>query len=85
MIVKRCTARELLLEAKKRLGADHVQISGDAEYRLARALEAYGLSLAAAALEALGENNTDRRRLRLSDLKRLTDAHVEEALDGHEG
>ncbi len=36
------------------------------------------------ALEALGENNADRRRLRLSDLRRLTDAHVEEALDIHE-
>ncbi len=83
MIVKPYAAHELLQEAKKRLGA-HVQISGTAAYRLAQALDAYGLSLAAAALEALGEDNEDRRRIRLSDLKRLTDRHVEEALDGED-
>ncbi len=82
MIVKPYAAHELLQEAKKRLGADRVQISGTAAFRLAQALDAYGLSLAAAALEALGTDNEDRRRLRLKDIKRLTDAHVEEALDG---
>ena len=82
MIVKPYAARELLLEAKKRLGADRVQVSETAAFRLAQALDAYGLSLAAAALAALGADNEDRRRLRLADLKRLTDAHIEEALNG---
>ncbi len=84
MIVKPYAARTLLLEVKKRLGADHVQVSAEAAVRLAQALEVYGLSLAAATLEAFGEDNQDRRRLRLSNLKRLTAEHVEEALDIHE-
>ncbi len=81
-MVKPYAAREILLEAKKRLGADRVQVSAPAAFRLAQALDAYGLSLAAAAFEALGEDNEERGRLRLADLKRLTDEHVEEALDG---
>ncbi len=83
MKVKPYVARTLFLEAKKRLGADHVQVSAEAAVRLAQALEAYGLSLAATTLETLGMDNADRRRLRLSDLKRLTAEHVEEALDIH--
>ena len=82
MIVKPYAARELLLEAKKRLDAKHVQVSETAAFRLAQALDAWGLAVATAALEALGEDNEDRRRLRLRDLKRLTDEHVEEALNG---
>ncbi len=82
MIVKRHAARNLLLEAKKQLGLDDVQIGEDAVFRLAQALEAQGVALAETALKALGEDNEDRRRLRLADLKRLTDAHVEEALNG---
>ena len=82
MIVKRHPARELLSAVKGRLGLDHVQIGEDAVFRLAQAMDAYALSLAAAAFEALGEDNENRRRLRLADLRRLTDRHVEEALDG---
>ncbi len=81
MIVRPFTARQLLLEAKKRMGAKDVHISATAAFRLAQALDAYGLSLAASALEVLGTNNVDRRQLRLDDLRRLSDEHVEEALD----
>lgn len=84
MIIKRHPVRELLLAAKRRLGLDDVQVSEDAVFRLAQALEAWGLAVAQAAFEALGEDNEERRRLRLSALIRLTDEHVEEALDGHE-
>ncbi|MFQ5981732.1 MAG: hypothetical protein ACE5KS_00005 [Woeseiaceae bacterium] len=68
--MKPYTARELLLEAKKRLDAKDVHVSETAAFRLAQALDAYGLSLAAAALEALGADTVERGRLRLADLKR---------------
>ncbi|MEE9174072.1 MAG: hypothetical protein V3U30_03740 [Thermoplasmata archaeon] len=82
MIMKRHPVRELLLAAKRRLGLDHVQVSEDAVFRLAQVLEAQGLALAESAFAAFRENNVERRRLRLADLKRLTDAHVEEASNG---
>ncbi len=72
------------MEAGKRLGVD-VQVSVEAALHLARALEAHGLSLAAATLEALRENNAERRRLRLSELVQVTAGHGEEALDIYEG
>ncbi len=84
MIVKVYAARNLLLEAKKKLGLDDVHVSGAAAFRLAQALDAWGLAMAEAALAALGEDNKDRRRLRLADLRRLTDRHVEEALNGED-
>ncbi len=59
-----------------------MQVSETAAFRLAQALDAYGLALAAAAMEGFGVDNEDRQRVGLSDLKRLTDEHVEEALDG---
>ncbi len=82
MIVKRYAARNLLLAAKRQLGLVHVQVSEAAAFRLAQAMETWGRAVALAALAALGEDNEDRGRLRLADLKRLTDEHVEEALDG---
>ncbi len=81
-MVKPYTAKELLLEAKKRLDAKDVQISGTAAYRLAQEMDAYGLSLAVAAFEAFGKDNQERGRLlRIPERKRQTDRHVEEALD----
>ena len=82
MIVKRHPARELFLKAKRRLGLDHVQVSEDAVFRLAQALEAVGQAWAESAFAAFREDNEDRQRLRMADLKRLTDEHVEEALNG---
>ncbi len=82
MIVKVYAAREIFLEAKRRLDAD-VHISEVAVFRLGQAMDAYGLALAAAALEAFRKDNEERRRLlRVPARKRLTDRHVEEALDG---
>ena len=81
MIVKVHAAREIFLEAKRRRDAD-VHISEVAVFRLGQAMDAYGLALADAALECLGEDNEERRRLRMKDLRRLTDDHVAEALDG---
>ncbi|MEE9267904.1 MAG: hypothetical protein V3U70_00685, partial [Thermoplasmata archaeon] len=68
--------------AKRRLGLDHVQISEDAVFALAQALEAQGLAWAESAFAALGEDNLERGRLRLDEIKRLSDTHVAEALDG---
>ncbi len=82
MIVKRHPVRGLLFAAKRRLGLDHVQISEDAVFRLAQALEAQGLAWAESAFASFRQDNEERRRVRLKDIKRLTDAHVEEALDG---
>ncbi len=83
MIVKRHPARRLLLAAKRRLGLDHVQVSEDAVFALAREMETWGLALAESAFAAFQEDNEDRRRTtHLADLKRLTDEHVEEALNG---
>ena len=82
MIVKRHPVRELLFAAKRRLDMDHVQVSEDAVFALAQALEAQGRAWAEGAFAAFREDNEDRRRLRLGDLKRLTDEHVEEALNG---
>ncbi len=84
MIVKRHPVRELLLATKRRLGLDHVQVSEDAVFALARALENQGLAVAEAAFSAFREDNEDRRRVHLADLKRLTDVHVKEALDGED-
>ncbi len=81
MIIKRHPSRELLLATKRRLGLDHVQVGEDACYALAQALETKGLAVAESAFAALREGNEERRRLRLADLKRLTDKHVEEALE----
>ncbi len=82
MIVTVHAAREIFLEAKRRLDAD-VHIGELAVFRLAQAMDAYGLALAAAALEAFGEDNEKRRRLlRIPERKRVTDRHVQEALDG---
>lgn len=82
MIVKPYAARNLLLEAKRRRGLDHVQVSDTASFCLAQALETVGRAWAESAFEALGEDNLERGRLRMDDLKRLTDEHVEEALNG---
>ncbi len=83
MIIKRHPARELFLAIKRRRGLDHVQVGEDAVFALAQALEAQGLAWAEGAFAALGEDNEDRRRLlRIPERKRLTDAHVKEALDG---
>ncbi len=85
MKVTPTAAKGLLLEAKRKLGLDDTQISVAAIYRLARAMDAYGLALAAAALEALGEDNEKRRRLlRIPERRRLTDDDVEKALDGED-
>ncbi len=82
MIVKRHPVRELLLAAKRRLGLNHVQVSEDAVFALAQALEAQGLAWAESAFAVFQEDNQARARLRLTDIKRLTDEHVEEALNG---
>ncbi len=84
MIVTVHAAREIFLEAKKRLDAD-VHITEVAVFRLAQAMDVYGLALAAAALAAFDGDNTDRRDLlRIPARKRLTDNHVAEALDGED-
>ncbi len=84
MIVKFHPAQELFLKAKRRLGLDDVQIGTDAIFALAQAMEAAGLAWAEAAFAAFREDNKDngRRGPRLRDLRRLTDKHVEEALNG---
>ncbi len=82
MIIKRHPARELFLAIKRRAGLDHVQVGEDAVLALARHLEAVGLAWAEGAFAALGEDNEDRQRLGLRDIKRLTDEHVKEALNG---
>ncbi len=82
MKVTPTAAKGLLLEAKRKLGLDDTQISVAAIYRLARAMDAYGHDLAAAALEAFREDNEGRRRLRMKDIRRLTDDHMAEALEG---
>ncbi len=84
MIIKRHPARELLLKAKRRLGLDRVQVSEDACFALAQALESQGLALAESAFAVFQEDNQDRARLRLDDIKRLSDTHVAEALDGED-
>ncbi len=84
MIIKAHPARELLFAAKRRLGLDHVQIGEDAVFALARELEAQGRAWAEAAFASFLEDNQDRQRLRLSDLRRLSDTHVKEALDDGE-
>lgn len=82
MIVTVHAAREIFLEAKRRRDAD-VHISEVAVFRLGQALDAYALALAAAALEAFDEDNANRRELlRIPERRRLTDKHVEEALEG---
>ena len=82
MIVTVHAARELFLEAKRRCDAD-VHITEVAVFRLAQAMDVYGINLAAAALEAFDEDNANRRELlRIPERRRLTDKHVEEALDG---
>ncbi len=84
MIVTVHAARELFLEAKKRLEAD-VHIREVAVFRLAQAMDAYGLALAAAALEAFDEDNAKRQRLlRIPARRRLTDDHVQAALEGED-
>ncbi len=82
MIVKRHPARELLLATKRKLGLDHVQIGEDACFALAQALEAQGLAWAEIAFAPFQEDSVERRPPRLADLKRLTDEHIMEALDG---
>ncbi len=83
MKVTPTAAKGLLLEAKGKLGLDDTQISVAAIYRLAQAMDAYGLALAAAALEALGKDNENRRELlRIPERQRLTDDHMTEALEG---
>ena len=82
MIIKPHPARELFLKTKRRLDLVDVQIGEDAVYALARELEAVGLAWAEGAFASLQEDNAERRRLRLDDVKRLTDRHVEEALNG---
>ncbi len=84
MIIKAHPARELLQQAKRLLGLDDVQIGGDAVYALARELETQGRAWAEAAFASFLEDNQDRQRLRLSDLRRLSDTHVKEALDDGE-
>ncbi len=82
MIMKAHAARAIFLEAKRRCDVD-VHISEVAVFRLAQAMDAYGLALAAAALEVLKLENENRRRLlRIPAHKRLTDDDVEEALKG---
>ncbi len=82
MIVTVHAAREVFLEAKRRLGVD-VHIRELAVFRLAQAMDVYALDLAAAALAAFGEDNEKRRRLlRIPERRRLTDKHVKEALEG---
>ncbi len=82
MIVTVHAARELFLEAKRQLEVD-VHIREVAVFRLAQAMDVYGLALAAAALAAFRQDNEGRRRLlRIPERKRLTDRHVQEALDG---
>ncbi len=82
MKVTPTAAREILLEAKRKLGLDDTQISGASIYRLSQVMDAYGASLATSALEVLKLENADRRLLRLDPLRRLSDRHIEEALDG---
>lgn len=82
MILKAYTAEQLLLVVKRRRGLDHVQVSGSAIFRFAQLLEAEGLAMAESTFAGFREDKEDRRRLRLKDIKRLTDEHVEEALDG---
>ncbi len=82
MIVTVHAARELFLEAKRRLEVD-VHITEVAVFRLAQAMDVYGVALAAAALEAFDEDNANRRELlRIPERRRLTDDDVEVALDG---
>ena len=81
MKVTPTAAKGILLEAKRNLGLDGVQITGAAVYRLAQALDAWGLALAASALEVLKLENEDRGRLRLDPVRRLSDRHIEEGLD----
>ncbi len=81
MKVTPTAAKGILLEAKGRLGLDDTQITGASVYRLAQALDVYGLALATSALEVLKLENEDRGRLRLDPIRRLSDQHVEEALD----
>ncbi len=84
MIVKPHPARELLLKAKRELDLDHVQVSDAAVFRFAQALNAEGLALAKSMFAAFREDNEMHRRLRLANLKKLTDEHVEEALNGED-
>ncbi len=85
MIVKRYAARQLLVQAIDDLDLHDVHLSGEAVFRLAQAIEAYGRDLSERALRAFLGENEDRRRLSIPRLRRLRDEDVEEALDGHEG
>jgi hypothetical protein len=80
--VKPYAARRLLVEALQDLDLD-AHLSEAAVFALARGVEAYGRRVARRALEAFLKENAHRRRLRIPRLRRLTDAAVEEALDGH--
>ncbi len=81
-VVKRHPARALLQAAREKLGLDDVQVSEDAVFTLARAMEAQGRAWAESAFAAFREDNEERRQLRMRDLRRLTDDHVEVALEG---
>ncbi len=82
LIVKPYAARKLLLAVKRRLGLDQVQVAESAVFCLARLLEAQGRAMAESAFAAFREDNDNRERLSIPRLRRLTDEHVEEALDG---
>ncbi len=84
MKVTPTAAKGILLEAKRNLGLDDTQITGASVYRLAQALDAWGLALAASALEVLKLENEERNHLRLKPLRRLSDRHIGEALDGED-
>ncbi len=82
MIMKLPAARAIFLEAMRRCDAD-VHISATAAFRLAQAMDEFGLALATRALEALGKDNENRRELlRIPERRRLTDDDVEAALEG---
>ncbi len=83
MIIKSYAARRLLVQALRDLDLDDVQLSEAAVFRLAQAIEVYGKDLSKRALQAFLEENDTRQGLKLSELRRLTDDAVEEALDGH--
>jgi N-methylhydantoinase B/oxoprolinase/acetone carboxylase alpha subunit len=83
MIVKPYAGRNLLSSALNELELAGVQISEAAAVRLAQVVEAYGKDVARRALRAFLDENEQRRRLRIPQLKRLSDRAIEEALDGH--
>lgn len=83
MIVKPYAARNLLIEALAELGLVDIQLSEAAVFRLAQALEGYGMDVAKMALEQFLEENDKRQQLRIRKLRRLGDEQIEEALNGH--